>query len=462
MADTVFDIPDNGQPGKLKVMVHDLSQPEATSTTLVDADSLGGANFANADLEATGDRTHNFNKFGFVINKINKAHFKGGIITDIFNVIQTGITYTLDTVTVPRILIKGQVLDAQALGTIRRISDGVLITPGGRSLEYLSETANDLTFKCLDDPDNPIFEVVSLDTVTITQNILVDFQIDLPTTTNFQEQLVFENGVGKKALIEKSISIPKLYVTLIGRDRENQLLVHYKTQANDYWHSLNPQIFLLRHKRRRKNKKMSLSIDKQRKRTGIVHPADYTASANNRWAGWKFFNGLQKNINGTSIDNRNTEFSIYPIPLTLQSILRDGTVPDISNNKWKPNQNLIINFEAYQYTINEYNEFDVQSSLDYYAWNSNRTCKVTGEIKAGVERRADKEVGPFGNFKMIRKQQAIKFQFVIAVDNLLATKTNGLCPKVFGEPSEIFISRNYNKNNGDEVKAGIGKRYFKV
>ncbi len=47
MSNTVFDIPNNGQPNKLKVMVHDLSQPEATSTVLVDADSLGGEQSIN-------------------------------------------------------------------------------------------------------------------------------------------------------------------------------------------------------------------------------------------------------------------------------------------------------------------------------------------------------------------------------------------------------------------------------
>jgi hypothetical protein len=53
MTQTVFEIPDEGQSGKLKVMLHDLTKPEANSTKLVDADSLGAVTTNWAYLDVT-------------------------------------------------------------------------------------------------------------------------------------------------------------------------------------------------------------------------------------------------------------------------------------------------------------------------------------------------------------------------------------------------------------------------
>lgn len=278
--------------------------------------------------------------------------------------------------------------------------------------------------------------------------------------------IVDENGV-KSLMPFSNIHIPKIYVKP-STDRQGQLFVNYKNELNRIWHFLNPQIFLLRHKQKRRNKLKRdygvNNVDRNRMRSGVVHPVDFTASETGKWEGWRWFNGKQFSFEGNPIQKRNTEFSVYGTPGTIQPITRNGqtlSIPDSNNpnNWWHPNQSLVLNFNAYQYTKNQKLNFDTASELDYYSWNSDHECRVSGERVSGYQSRRDKEPGPNGDFKMRRKQHTIKFQLVIVVDNLLATKTNGMCPVIFGEPSEIFISRNYNKNNPYEA---IGQRYFKT
>jgi hypothetical protein len=178
--------------------------------------------------------------------------------------------------------------------------------------------------------------------------------------------------------------------------------------------SNNPELFLFRWKRGKLSTRTNnFDLRGDRKKYGKwVHPT--TQGSETKWEGWKFFNGKQY-FNGASYEltGRTTEWSI---PSTIL-----------------PYQIFGIDFNRYMFWSRRFSgsllEYDtnVWSSGDFTPTQHSSGSSVIG-LGMTVNNR---------NEYAANKQ---KFALAVAVDNPNATKSNGLCPKIFGPLSEPFYS----------------------
>jgi hypothetical protein len=173
--------------------------------------------------------------------------------------------------------------------------------------------------------------------------------------------------------------------------------------------SINPELFLFRWKRGKYSTR-SNSVDprgKRKKNSKWVHPT--TEGSETKWAGWKFFNGKQwHNPTNTELTGRTTE---WEIPLTINP------------------------YEIFGIDFNKYMFWNFRSSGILQSWDENifssgvfspTIHQVSADkIKIGMQK-------PVSNI--------IKYSLAVAIDNPEATKTNGLCPKIFGPLSEPFYT----------------------
>lgn len=158
--------------------------------------------------------------------------------------------------------------------------------------------------------------------------------------------------------------------------------------------SQNPEIFLFR-----QSKQQGLRKDHHTVLHGQrwIHTADRNRAA--KWAGWKYFNG-------TTTVERDTEFVI---PDTIKPYERQ-LLADFNNAIYRvsPEGYDVVSDETY--TVNDF---------------LTRVVKLTG---------SNQRKGTWA------PAMVLQFILVLAVDNILATKENGLCPKNFIGISDSFYT----------------------
>ena len=196
--------------------------------------------------------------------------------------------------------------------------------------------------------------------------------------------------------------------------------------------SNNPELFLFRWKRGNHTYRTNKNDPRGRRKKYAkwVHPT--TENSDVKWAGWKFFNGKQFN-EGYELTGRTTEWSI-------PSTIIPYEVFGINFNKylfW----NLVSNGSLSQYDTN------VWSSLVFTPEDH-----LVGVDKIGIGMNLRNNGRPKANIQ--------KFSLAVAVDNPNATKSNGLCPKIFGPMSEPFYTV-VDLNGGDYSDIGIVRDYYK-
>jgi len=138
-----------------------------------------------------------------------------------------------------------------------------------------------------------------------------------------------------------------------------------------------------------------------------------------------------------------------------------GTDFEYPIRKWMPYVNAFIPLNVNIFTFNaQTDQFDSGfNSIDRTAWYGDAGLHLTGFRSRNNQRTSQFTNGELQFVgKINKKPQVQKFKFVIAIDNPLATKTNGLPPKIFGPASDEFFARNYVEDAGGfEI---IGQRYF--
>ena len=236
--------------------------------------------------------------------------------------------------------------------------------------------------------------------------------------TSSSPLLLSENFLQK---IPTGLNIPTPIVTIDYKENQNvnnEICVHFVDNGFDFLSASNPEIFLFRWKNNRNAKRKDGSTRK--KRAKWVHPN--TQNSTTKWAGWKFFSGVQymHNANGvpSEFDSRVTE---WLIPTTT-----------------KPYERISIPFNRYMF----------QSEVD--SSNLYKHLSVDGNVLIGTNGYKIKDrVNQTDNTKSYRLTGQRKqidnvfpkvntFCFALAIDNPNATKQNGLCPKIFSAFSNPF------------------------
>jgi len=242
---------------------------------------------------------------------------------------------------------------------------------------------------------------------------------------NFVGENVTATRLGNTIKVEITGSTSNIPRPLIGIDSENsKLIISFPDTGFDFTKD-NPELFLFRYK----NVKHSKHGDKRRKKkAGFVHPSTHDAST--KWAGWKFFNGhhFYKGNNGISdtvIEGRITEWPIPSTILPYQNIEIAFNIPMFWN---KRNIGTTVVSPSVEFDIDPFaNNF----TTDTHAIGD-EDSRFVAQIGSSHQRTKD---GIGNNYPNI-----VRYALAVAVDNPLATKTNGLCPKIFGPLSEEFFT----------------------
>lgn len=246
---------------------------------------------------------------------------------------------------------------------------------------------------------------------------------NLPASSDVSKVVFGINTSGTPVLVDNNgnisviktsgFEIPTPIVSITG---ETQVFVQFPDTGLDF-SSVNPELFLFRWRNNHVTKHNGV---KRRRTSKWVHPT--TSDAATKWAGWKFFGGNQYWVKGSpgsvtvgSITGRTTEWTIPP---TL-----------------KPYEKVSINFNKYMF----WNQFDTSNLTLEYDQNffSGFTYTPTNHVNN------DYVITLGGNRQSIgrnRYSNSVMFCFALGIDNPNATKTNGLCPKIFGSFSEPFYS----------------------
>lgn len=278
------------------------------------------------------------------------------------------------------------------------------------------------------------------------------------------------------------LQIPKLHIERSSDDSEG-VLVHYKSETNRLWHRYNPEIVLVRYKSSRKNFTNESNYTKKRKaskRNGWVITSDAVDAENGRWDGWKHFGGKHSRKNDT-LETKNpinpalrrTWFKIYGHTEIWKNEYREEYVPNDDdiyyvNKNWQPYQRLVVPLNVNIFTYNsDLKMFDVGfdgiDRNDYLANGHHLTgTRRSSSFRPQNTMEYQLPVGSMSISNRFKKAQLHRFKFVIGIDNPLATKTNGLPPKIFGPESDIFFTRNYCDGNMLRNGQEIGKRYFQT
>jgi hypothetical protein len=233
---------------------------------------------------------------------------------------------------------------------------------------------------------------------------------------------MFLDLIGSKANKNLIIPTPIISIDKSQINNNQQLRVSFNDSDFDFSKG-NPEIFLMRYKNsgRKIIKTILNPIGERRQyKAKFVHPT--TEGSDMKWNGWKFFNGKQSIFRGVwniPVTGRVTEWTIPLNILPYQqfivpfNIYMFWTQQDFINNTAQYDQNFFTNFAEYSTT-------DPVSIID-----PNLFVRI-----GNSQRSRDRPT--------YSKTQ--KYALVVAVDNPLATKTNGLCPKIFGPLSEEFYS----------------------
>ncbi len=220
-------------------------------------------------------------------------------------------------------------------------------------------------------------------------------------------------------LTGKVATIPTPMIGVNGRS--NVINIQFTDLGFDFAKN-NAELFLFRYR----NAKRKKIIDRNNQSNGTkkkipakwVHPT--TADASTKWNGWKFFNGEQSLYNPQTfstegIPGRVTEYSIPANLLPYQRF-------NIEFNRymfWRKTSVAGTTFDAN--FISEANPTTTTDVLDMYVGMGGSSTGMIG-----------------------------KFALAVAMDNPLATKQNGLCPKIFGTLSEPFYSVLARENGKDQ------------
>jgi hypothetical protein len=247
------------------------------------------------------------------------------------------------------------------------------------------------------------------------------------------EQAALTDHLGNTTIIGggSGMQIPVPIICLTSNT--NSIGVKFSDYGFDFTQN-NPEIFLFRWRNKRKSKKeISLGVFEKRVRPSKwVHPT--TDGADLKWEGWKFFNGDQKyykpvfgyTYTGT-ITGRVTEWAI---PSTI-----------------KPYEEFQIDFNRYMF----WNVFaDDGSSINF---DVNVFDGSYGTFSPTSHGSGGNYIAIGGSRQL--KGNIVKYSLAVGVDNPDATKTNGLCPKIFGAFSEPFYSI-------IEKNGGIPNPYYNI
>jgi hypothetical protein len=198
--------------------------------------------------------------------------------------------------------------------------------------------------------------------------------------------------------------IPQPIVSITGTTG-NGVAIQLPDTGLDYTIN-NPEIFLFRWRNSHRSK---TGLKRKRKRSNWVHPS--TDGANTKWQGWKFFGGSQIDANGVIFTGRTTEWAI-PSGIT-------------------PYEKFSVDFNKYMFwNIRDTNTNEVFTDVNVWSYDSFLpTLHQTVNYNINI-----------GGSKINKSSNIIKFCFAVAIDNPEATKTNGLCPKIFGPLSEPIFS----------------------
>ena len=197
----------------------------------------------------------------------------------------------------------------------------------------------------------------------------------------------------------------------------------------------NPELFLFRYRSSRRYKKNALS-DWTRKRPRYSHPA--TVDASIKWAGWKFFAGNQSLRDNTLINSRVTEWAL-PALTPYERFELTGFNKYMFWQEISITTNSVINYDTNIFLAgNQYKLSTNQNQLDpnlYITLSGNKQTLVRGGTQG--------------------YPKAVKYAFAVGIDNPNATKTNGLCPKIFGPMSEPVHAVWATNNNPDPYRSYV-------
>lgn len=236
---------------------------------------------------------------------------------------------------------------------------------------------------------------------------------------------MFLDLIGSKA--NKNLIIPTPIITIDKTFGQlQQLRVSFAGSDFDFTKG-NPEIFLMRYKNSGRKKVKTISIPTGERKfyfSKFVHPT--TEGSNIKWNGWKFFNGKQ------SIHRFSTGVNL---PVTGR--VTEWSIP----SNVLPHQQFIVPFNRYMFWTQEnlgtglisydQNFFTDPLYLEYTTTNPVSIYDPSQYIRIGNSQQ-NKDHPTYSKTQ--------KYALVVAVDNPLATKTNGLCPKIFGPLSEEFYS----------------------
>lgn len=230
------------------------------------------------------------------------------------------------------------------------------------------------------------------------------------------EQAALTDHLGNTTIIGggSGMQIPVPMISLTSNT--NSIGVKFSDYGFDFTQN-NPEIFLFRWRNKRKSQikdGLGTVIGKRIRPSGWVHPS--TDGSDIKWEGWKFFNGEHKYIKphgytGT-ITGRVTEWSI---PSTI-----------------KPYEEFAIDFNRYMFWSVFAND---GSSINF---DTNVFDGSYGTFSP-ISHNDGTNTIYLGGLRGIRGN-VVKYSLAVGVDNPDATKTNGLCPKIFGAFSEPFYS----------------------
>jgi len=227
------------------------------------------------------------------------------------------------------------------------------------------------------------------------------------------------------------IPVPIIAFKQGGASVENPPLeVHFGGTSFDFTKH-NPELFLFRYRKSHRKKIIPTLINAGHKiiRSGWTHPT--TMGNGTKWQGWKFFCGGQNYFNHEfpatphPIENRVTEWAVPATIKPFQKLQIDFNrfMFWITNTASLDGASIAINPDADISYVRVVRLFTIDNPVNVY--NGLQFIRIAGsKLKKNIPR--------------FSKSQ--KFALALAIDNPLATKTNGLCPKIFGELSEPFYT----------------------
>jgi hypothetical protein len=261
-----------------------------------------------------------------------------------------------------------------------------------------------------------------------------DKNSSLPTPDNQSKVIIAVNADGTLVSKNSSGSVTQIGAgsgyaipqPIIGVNGASDDISYYFRDEGFDFTSGNPELFLFRWSNTHKKKNVLLD-EYYKKHSGWVHPV--TQDATTKWNGWKYFSGNQlcDTVSGSTIINRITEFTVP-----------SNTVP-YSGNTIHVNRYMFWTLYSDELgDTTKIKRIDENFFTSEFEYSFSPTNKVyTSDFTYSISLS--------GNHKLTRdnNRNIVKYCLALAIDNPIATKTNGLCPKIFGPMSEPFYSKIY-------------------